>query len=92
MAILKAFTKKKKADRREDTMVEFTRGKLDFLMMRRQFKCIKMFADWQRNWVKIVRANAKLRTAKACFKELYFHALKKRTERAKKLQIMSTHF
>ena len=92
MAILKAFARKKKNDRRELTMVQFSRQKLDFLQMRRQFKFLKMFADWQRNWVKVVRANARMRLAHACFKQLYLSAIRERTQRAKKLQIMKVHF
>ena len=44
VSILKAYVKKGKENRHEDKMVEFSRVKLEFLQMRRQFKCIKMFA------------------------------------------------
>lgn len=92
IAVLKAFVKKQKESRHENTMVEFSRTKLDFLQMRRQFKCLKMFAVWQRNWIKVVRANAKLRLTKACFKQLYVSALGKRTKRAVRLRILSSCF
>ena len=68
-AILKAYVKKKRQDRRETTMALFCGEKLDFLKMRRMFRSLKVFADWQKNWVKVVRANFKLKKAKACFKD-----------------------
>lgn len=46
LAILKAYAKKRRQDRRESTMALFAQEKLQFLKMRRMFKCLKVFADW----------------------------------------------
>jgi hypothetical protein len=91
-AILKAYVKKKRQDRRETTMALFCGEKLDFLKMRRMFRSLKVFADWQKNWVKVVRANFRLKKAKACFKQIYLSALKNKIKRAKLLQTLNVYF
>ena len=84
-AVMRAYLKKKRQDRREKTMSLFCQEKLRFLQLRRTFKCLKMFARWQQDWVRVVRANFKLKMAKLCFKQIYLTALKRKIDRAKYL-------
>lgn len=92
MAILKAYNKKKRQDRRETTMALFCEEKLNYLKMRRMFRCLKVFADWQQNWLKVVRANYKLKKVRACYKQIYISALKSKIKRAKYLQTLNVYF
>lgn len=55
-------------------------------------KSLKVFADWQQNWLKVVRANFKLKKAKACFKQIYLFALKAKIKRARLLQTLNIYF
>lgn len=56
------------------------------------FRSLKVFADWQKNWVKVVRANFRLKKAKACFKQIYLSALNNKIKRAKLLQTLNVYF
>ena len=47
LVILKAYVKKKRLERHQTKMALFCKEKLRYLKMRRVFKCLKMFSNWQ---------------------------------------------